>query len=320
VRYVKPAGCLVCMVKSGLISGTIRAYLRSRLCFRLILLFAVLWTTTNRNYTRAQGPPDAAARRLQLLRLVEQQQLLAVARGQGPRTIIEVVGDREDFTANFDSLLFEKGESAEDARKRVAILLANEISKLDRICNLRSHQTEKLNLAGRGDISRYFIRYESIKEHYVSQGEYVYADVLDKSAPLRQALNEGLFAEQSLFQRSIPQILTPEQSAKYKNYVQERMRARHLVDIDAACNWLERDVHLSGEQKGNIKNLMLRETAPARREGLGDIQYLLWQLERMPKGKLNDLVDADQLPKLFAYLRNFKDFRPEPRQTGLLEE
>jgi hypothetical protein len=256
---------------------------------------------------------------LQVILQAQQQQQMILARAFLAGRARNFVTS-EEAIAGLDSLLFPLDESAHEARKRLTILLAHELNSINKACALESRQMEKLTLAGRGDITRYFARYESLKESFVATPPSEYQDFLDQSTPLQQTLNDGLFAEKSLFRRTIPHVLTPAQSAKYEKFVRERMRARHLVDIGAACTWLERDLQLSGEQKDKIKRFMLRETTPAHREGLGDIQYLLWQLERLPKEKLNGLVDADQLPKLLAYLKNFKDFRPEPRQTGQWEE
>lgn len=224
--------------------------------------------------------------------------------------------DVDYLHAEFESLIFPA--DAETARQELVSSLTVEIGKVNRCCDLGPEQVEKLNLLGRGDIRRYFARFEASKDAFVNaiQRDEDQDRILENITPLKQTFQSGLFDEASLFYRGLPKILTASQAAQLEKSVRERLHARHLVDAEVACTWIGRGIGISYAQREKLLEFLLRETVPARRKGLADTQYLLWQLARLPREKLRPLFNANQFPDLLAYLAKFQDFKPEPRQTG----
>ena len=95
-----------------------------------------------------------------------------------------------------------------------------EIGAIHRSCGLNDSQTKKLELAGRGEIKRLIDGIAEHKQAFLSEerdnfaaSRYLYesAEVL----ALRKKLRDGPFGEDSLFAKTIGNVLTPDQAAKY---------------------------------------------------------------------------------------------------------
>src|SRR5262245_14179965 len=66
----------------------------------------------------------------------------------------------------FEQWVFQQSQNAFGARQRLDSLLAVHTEQIDRTCQLTDVQKKKLQLAGRGDIKRFFDRYETVKQKF----------------------------------------------------------------------------------------------------------------------------------------------------------
>ena len=66
------------------------------------------------------------------------------------------------MTSSKTSSLVDRTAAA--ARTRLTSELSIHVNEIDRVCRLTEAQKKKLHLAGRGDIHRFFDRYETAKE------------------------------------------------------------------------------------------------------------------------------------------------------------
>lgn len=108
------------------------------------------------------------------------------------------------------------GHSEADARSRLDPILQRQIDAIDRACGLIAAQRKKLELAGRGEIKQLF---ERLAER---QRVFEAADGADKNAynfvrqdaetsSLRIAIRCAPFSDESLFGKTLRNVLTPEQ-------------------------------------------------------------------------------------------------------------
>src|SRR5262245_26412066 len=63
----------------------------------------------------------------------------------------------------FDRSLFGEGKAIEAARSRLETTLRKKIDSVDRTCGLGEVQKKKLQLAGRGDLKRFFEQAEALR-------------------------------------------------------------------------------------------------------------------------------------------------------------
>jgi hypothetical protein len=155
-------------------------------------------------------------------RVRQEQELLRVhlLKAQAVQGRIAVPGQpaRRIWTdQQVETLIFQRDGNAAGARRRLDTLLATQISELDRAYTLTDAQKEKLRLAGRGDIKRFFDKCENVKRKFqlINQGEQNLQEINQDLRLLREASN-GLFNESSLLRKSLPNTLTSEQIARSK--------------------------------------------------------------------------------------------------------
>ncbi len=112
-------------------------------------------------------------------------------------------------------------EAVVGARRRLAGLLEARLQFADEMCGLTAAQREKLRLGGRGDIHRFFDRFEHLRAKYLSFedaefGNELAGKQLDTDAvPLRRALQDGPFDDGSLFGKFLGTVLSSQRRAKY---------------------------------------------------------------------------------------------------------
>jgi hypothetical protein len=167
-------------------------------------------------------------------------------------------------------------------------------------------------LAGRGDIKRFFDRYEEVKrEVAVSEQDGQWTQKIGQDIhSLQLTLQAGLFHEDSLMVKSLSNTLTPEQFARYDAEARERRISRHRDSTLQAVAILHRWVSLRDEQRRELITLFTQATEPSRRPSPYEAQVLLLQLGRLAEEKLKQVFDENQLQKLHEQLAHLKQMEP----------
>jgi hypothetical protein len=112
----------------------------------------------------------------------------------------------------FDALVL--GNEPDPPRRRLDLLLRSKIEAINAICELTSTQYDKLDLAGRGDIKRFFDRVEKLRDNFRDSGTtgIVTQDMAHETGLLQLLVRDGqFFGEGSLFAKTMRRSLTAEQ-------------------------------------------------------------------------------------------------------------
>ena len=127
--------------------------------------------------------------------------------------------------ASCDQLLFGKGRDEAEARRQLGARLTEKVTALSRVCGLTQAQSQKLELAGRGDIHRFFEQTAQLRSKLEAMHEGDAGDhrallrqvmaLSRESRPLRETFAAGPFGEGTLFAKALRRMLTPEQAARY---------------------------------------------------------------------------------------------------------
>jgi hypothetical protein len=121
-----------------------------------------------------------------------------------------------------DRLVF--GRIAADGRLLLVAQLGEKIESVDRICELTDEQRRKLQLAGRGDITRLCDRVEGLRANFEDVDAAIDVDargqlagaLTQQAEAVRRSLISGLFEQESLFAKTLKTTLTPVQSAAFE--------------------------------------------------------------------------------------------------------
>src|SRR5205814_7350841 len=132
-------------------------------------------------------------------------------------------------------------------------------------------------LAGRGDIKRFFDRYEQVKQKFqgVKQDDDKFNDLWQEISPLQTSIQSGLFHQDSILYRSVKHTLTPEQAPRYEAAAAERRAFRHRANIEVGVALLEQAMPLREGQRRELIDLLKRETKPPRRSGQYEYYFMM---------------------------------------------
>lgn len=222
----------------------------------------------------------------------------------------------------FDQMVFSQDGTAAAARKRLDLQLRTQLEELNRTCKLTDTQKQKLLLAGRGDIKRFFDLYDRAKEHtqVIQADGQQFVFVRQEVTPLQRNLQAGLFHEESLLCKALPNTLTPEQFARYDGLVRERLAARHRANVETTVKLIERGVSLRDPERRELITLLIAETKPARRTSPYGLYHILPQLDRIPEEKVTRILTPAQWTQAKQHLAQYRAMGEQLKAAGVLSD
>jgi hypothetical protein len=223
---------------------------------------------------------------------------------------------------NFDQWIFQQDRNPAGARRRLDSSLILHLEAIDRSSQLTEAQREKLRLAARGDIKRFFDRYETAKQKFqlVKDDQQKMQQIWQDISPLQTSMQAGLFDGDSLFYKSLHNTLTGEQWAKCDAVDRERREFSHRTSIVQAVNGWEQSMPLRDAQRRELITLLTRETKPPRKLTPYGSTWIQFQLSHIPQEKLKPIFDDIQWKTMHQYLANAKNLGQFVKQLGLLDE
>lgn len=208
--------------------------------------------------------------------------------------------------------------SVDGARQRFAALLVLQLEEIDRACQLTAAQKAKLRLMGAGDTKRLLDDLAEAKRRFNQLGNDMQQlqQVVPLVQPIQRAVQTGPFQPGSLFAKSLKHTLTAEQGAKYDAVVRERRAFHHQAQIELAVNTLEETVPLRDAQRTALIALLVKETRPTRASGSYDFYLLMYQLSRLPEGKVKSLLTDPQWKAWTGLVGRYQGVIQNLRQSG----
>jgi hypothetical protein len=206
---------------------------------------------------------------------------------------------------NFEQWVFNRGggpaQNAASARKELDRSLQLNIQDIDRVCKLTESQKKKLQLAGRGDIKRFYDRYEVVRQKFQrlkqkqqDDWQELWQELWQDINPLQTDIQSGLFHEDSLLHKSLRHTLTTEQLPRYQAQADERRRFHHRASIELAVNGFEESVPLRDAQRQELITLLLKELKPPRKWNQNAVYAITVRMSLLPDHKLKPVFDRTQ--------------------------
>jgi hypothetical protein len=218
----------------------------------------------------------------------------------------------------FDQWVFQQDRNASGARQRLDRFLALRVEDIDRACRLTDAQKKKLQLAGAGDVQRFFDRYDAVKQKFqlMKDDEQKMQQIWQDISPLQTSLQAGLFHDDSLMAKSLHNTLTGEQFTRYDAIARERRAFHHRATIERAVAMLEQGMPLRAAQRRELTTLLTNQTKPPRKSGQYEYYVIMFQLGRVPEERLKALFDNTQWKVVNRQLDQYKQMEPLLRQSG----
>jgi hypothetical protein len=219
----------------------------------------------------------------------------------------------------FEQWVFNRMGGAAIARNRLNAALDLHIDEINRVCGMDDTQKRKLQLAGRGDIKRFFDRVEEAKRRYLlamnDQNHNIWEDI----QPLQSALNVGLFGDNSIFAKTVKKVLSNEQVARRAESEQLRNKNRYSVTIGWFVIYLDKVLGMTADQRKRLAEL-LRETSPPRRFGSGDYYYLMYRAGQISEERLKRVFDDAQWRLFSLQLNQARGMHQWLKNNGMIED
>ncbi|MBM4075827.1 MAG: hypothetical protein FJ267_09310, partial [Planctomycetes bacterium] len=202
---------------------------------------------------------------------------------------------------NLNQWIFQGVNTESGARSRLSSQLKIQFDELDRVCNLKESQRQKLRLAAMGDERKFFgevdairKKYQKLKNQDENEMQQHWQQLWQEIQPLQQKVQAGLLGPNSLFQKTLRRTLDEDQLAKYEANDRARRQFRYAASIDVAMIRFERKVPLKNNQREALRKLLLEKTVPPRVFGHQDYNFVMFQLSRLPKDTIRPLFDEQQ--------------------------
>jgi hypothetical protein len=247
------------------------------------------------------------------------------ARAAVPREQAGVLAVRGQMVAQafnvdqMDQWVFGSLGGSAGARNKLDSSLVLRIQDLERTCNITEGQKNKLRLAGRGDIKRFFDKVEAIRRKF-QQGQNDPNNIWQEIQPLTIELNSGLFGDDSLYGKTIRRTLSPDQTARFESLARERKALRFRATVEWFVTHLDKGLGLTDDDRRRFVELLVNEARPPRRFGQVDYWYMMLQTARLPEAKLKPIFDAPQWRLLSRQFAQARAMAQRLKATGVLVE
>ena len=238
-----------------------------------------------------------------------EQQLLQVQRG-----------NFEIQESQFDSWIFQNVQTAAAARKRLEQMLTLQMDDVDRACQLTEAQKKKLQLAGRGDVVRFFDEIEVVRKKFllVRKDQQKFNEIWQDISPLQVKFQAGLFGDESFYQKTLRNMLKGEQLSKFAAVDDERRKFQYRAKVELVVAMLENALPLRDEQRQKLITLIVEETKPPRLFGQQDYYIVMWNVSKIPEKKLKPLFSDAEWKALNQQFQQVRGLEQWLKQSGAL--
>ena len=229
--------------------------------------------------------------------------------------------------SNFERWVFgTMGGNNINARDRLESLLTLSIDEADRVCHLTDAQKKKLRLAGHGDLKHFLERVEEARRvfHRLNRDQNNINTIYQETVPLSTALRAGLFGEGSFFAKTLRTTLDADQTARYREGLDEKLRFRYRAKVGIAVANLDAVVGFTADQRRKLIDLVLNETKPPSKPAANAAGYenyvILYKISRLPEDKIKSIMDDARWRDLSRQLQQSKNMEQFLKANGYLDD
>ncbi|NQV26226.1 MAG: hypothetical protein HQ518_17870 [Rhodopirellula sp.] len=220
----------------------------------------------------------------------------------------------------FEQWVFQQYGNAATTRTRLRESLELYTEDVDQTCDLSDAQLRKLQLAGQGDIERFFRAYEKVKTKFqaIRNDQQKVNEIWQDISPLQIRMTTGLFDRDSLLQKSLVNTITREQFLKYAKVDEERRRFHHESKIGLVITLLDQSAPVTSKQRRQLTELLRSETKLPRKSGQYDYYAMMYQVSKISEDKLKPILDDIQWRVFNQQFNQMRGMEQWLKQNGLL--
>lgn len=222
---------------------------------------------------------------------------------------------------NFDQWLFNNNRNADGARTQFNSQLKLQIEGIGAICGITPVQKQKLLLAGRGDIVRFFEKVEESRKKFqtLKNDQNKINEIFNDIRPLQTRMAMGLFGQGSLFDKTLRTTLNSDQARDWGVAENSRRQFQYRAKIELIISMLDDVAVFDDRQRRELLTFILENTKPPRQTGQYDYYVVMYQLTKVPEEKFKEMLRPPQLRALNRQLNQVRGIEQFLQQQGLLE-
>jgi len=230
-----------------------------------------------------------------------------------------------NVAAGIDQMVYGNQAQNHSPQERLELRLQRRIDLLARDATLSENQKQKLLFAGKGDIGRLVERVELFKTRYQNPKAGANGfdwNQLSKEVHPLVASRISLFANESLFAKTLAKVLTAEQQARYEKIERERAEFQHRTGVQLTVLRMSTALGLSGDQRQRLEQLLLTQTRPGRGANriypTTSFNIVYVQMAHLPAERLKPLFEPWQWRALRRKLENAVRFEEGLVRNGVV--
>lgn len=221
-----------------------------------------------------------------------------------------------------EAWIFQRHGNRNAARRALDTQLTMKIGALKKRFELNADQVGRLEMAARGDFKHFFdaadLVIRNLAGRRVGQGDFQMAWQI--TAPLREKLQHGLLDDESLFSKTLIDVLDGPQAQLL--LAEEASRRRRRLDA-VTRSYLARvsiDWPLTAEQMELLTEQILKRLERLRRTDQYTTYLVGYAVSQIPTAELRQILDESQMPMVDFQVKQFRRMEPMLREQGMLEE
>lgn len=222
------------------------------------------------------------------------------------------------------SWIFNNRQSTDKVREELEEIIQTRIDLIVAACDLSPEQRAKLELAGAGDIHRFFNEYAALRRTIrmgnVSIEEY--QEINQKVQPVRQKYSAGLHSRESLFAKAVPYVLDARQQSQYAEFERARRKRQYESMVRGTVALIENEIPLSNDQREKFLKLILAEEAPLRVDVVSYyyVYLVLYRISKIPEEQLKPIFLENEWKVMKPLINRGQAYRQVLIREGLLVE
>lgn len=231
--------------------------------------------------------------------------LFVAAGGPVPRATaadeeeVVIVDNANQFVVSENQIeqwVFRNNNGNMSAKQKLASGLQIEIELIKTAVKLTEDQERKLELAGRGDVARFFASLEIQKKKFPagSMTQEKFNEMWQQIQPLTARYQAGLHGRGSLFYKVLPIVLTSEQWEQYQQQDRERQRRHYRAKIEVVLTVLDQRLPMTQEQRQKLIDVVLAKSEPPKAYGQSDYYLIMWRISQIPDEHLKPIFDEQE--------------------------
>lgn len=220
----------------------------------------------------------------------------------------------------FDGWIFQNLQTVAAARAKLNQMLTLKIDDVDRACQLTETQRKKLFLAGRGDVLAFLDQVEVVRKKFllVRKDQQKFNEIWQDISPLQMRFQAGLYGDDSLYQKTLRNMLKGEQLSKFSAIDDERRKFQYRAKVELVVAMLENALPMRDEQRQKLITLILDETKPPRSYGQQDYYVVMWNISKVPEAKLKPMFDEAEWKIMNQQFQQVRGLEQWLKQSGVI--